>query len=153
MSDQKQTKIERIKMLERQQELKEGLPFLYGWKHYGWSRKFFESTNHENFLVAANQVGKSSANIRKCIHWATEKSLWPELWNTALLGTPNQFWYFYPTRDVATIEFKTKWSLFLPKGKFKNDPKYGWPEEMDRKQIIAIHFNSGTIDAVVKSCC
>jgi len=136
--------LEEIALLEKQERLKRGLPFLYGWKHYVWSRKFFESLNPENYLVAANQVGKSSAAIRKAIHWATETDLWPKLWNTKDLGPPNQFWYLYPTRDVATIEFKTKWSLFLPKEEFKNHPKYGWREEMERKQIVAIHFHSGT---------
>jgi len=139
----KEKAIQEIVLLERQAQLKRGLPFLYGWKHYPWSRKFFESTNKENFLVAANQVGKSSTNIRKCIHWATAQELWPTLWNVEAFGNPNQFWYFYPTKEVATIEFKTKWSLFLPRDEFKNHPVYGWKEEYDAKQIVAIHFNSG----------
>lgn len=135
--------IKEIKIRERQKELKEGLPYLYGWKHYKWSREFFESRNKENFLVAANQIGKSSVAIRKCIHWATAKDLWTELWQLDLHGRPNLFWYFYPTRDVATVEFKTKWSLFLPSGSFKSHPVFGWHAEYDRKQIVAVHFNSG----------
>ena len=123
--------------------MKEKYPHRYAWKHYKWSREFFESTNKENFLVAANQIGKSSINIRKCIEWATNKSLWPELWAEGM-GKPNQFWYMYPTKEVATIEFKTKWSQFLPdKEKFKNDPEVGYTVEIDRKQIHAIHFHSG----------
>lgn len=135
--------LEEIALLEQQKRLKEGLPFEYGWKHYKWSRKFYESKNHENFLVAANQIGKSSIQIRKCINWATSPDLWDELWNTALLGKPNQFWYLYPTRDVATIEFKTKWSLFMPANEYKNHPVYGWHANYDRKQIQSVHFNSG----------
>ena len=138
----KKRKLEELALLEEQKRLEDGLPYAYGWKHYKWSRKFYESTNHENFLVAANQIGKSSINIRKCIHWATARELWKKLWSPAL-GQPNQFWYMYPTKDVATIEFKTKWSLFLPRGEFKTHPVYGWREEMDRKQITCIHFNSG----------
>lgn len=97
-----------IAILERQKELREGLPYEHGWKHYKWSRTFYESTNKENFLVAANQIGKSSVQIRKAINWATKPDIWQDLWDTNYLGPPKQFWYFYPTKDVATIEFKTK---------------------------------------------
>jgi hypothetical protein len=143
VSTDREAKLQELALLESQKKLKEGLPYLHGWKHYKWSRKFFESRNHENFLVAANQIGKSSIQIRKCIHWATSPDLWPELWNTALLGKPNQFWYLYPTRDVATIEWKTKWSLFMPANEYKNHPVYGWTAEVERKQIQAIHFHTG----------
>jgi hypothetical protein len=78
--------------------------------------------------------------IRKCIEWATNKELWPELWPHS---EPNQFWYFYPNYDVATSEFYTKWKLFMPKGSFANDPTYGWSPNIDRKQIKSISFNSG----------
>ena len=136
-------KKEELALLEQQKKLKEGLPFLFAWKHYKWSRAFFDSTNKENFLTAANQIGKSSAQIRKCIHWATNPEMWPELWNTKFLGPPKQFWYLYPTKEVGTIEFKTKWSLFLPQGEYKNHAQYGWHVEMDSKKVVAIHFNSG----------
>lgn len=92
-----------------------------------------------NFLCAANQLSKSSTQIRKCIHWATEKSLWSKLWSE----TPDQFWYLYPTADVATVEFHTKWKLFLPRGKMKDDPEFGWQPEFEKGKIKAIHFHSG----------
>lgn len=92
-----------------------------------------------NLLCAANQISKSSTQIRKCIHWATEQSLWPILW----ADTPDQFWYLYPTSDVATVEFHTKWKLFLPRGKMKEDLQYGWDAEFERGKIKAIHFKSG----------
>jgi len=133
---------EELALLERQHQLKKVYPHRYAWKHYKWSRIFYESKNKENFLVAANQVGKSSVNIRKCIEWATNSDLWPDLWAPGM-GDPNQFWYMYPTREVATIEFKTKWSQFLPQGAAKTNPITGWREEMDKKQIVAIHFYSG----------
>lgn len=131
-------------LLEQRLKLKRGLPHKYGWKHYKWSREFFESTNKENFLVAANQIGKSSVNIRKCIEWATNQDLWPKLWDVESFGSPNQLWYLYPTREVASVEFRTKWKQFLPSGEFKSHPVYGWTEEVDSKRKInAIHFNSG----------
>lgn len=65
--------------------------------------------------------------------------MWPRLWTE----TPDQFWYLYPTSDVATAEYVTKWKLFLPRGKMKDDPKYGWAPEFDKGKIKAIHFNSG----------
>lgn len=125
---------------ERQIEIREGLPFLYGWKWYPWALDFFESSNKLNFLCAANQISKSSTQIRKCIDWATNQLKWPSLWK----NKPIQFWYLYPTGNQARIEFETKWQQFLPKGKFKDDPVYGWRAEYKaNREIFAIHFNSG----------
>lgn len=133
-------KLEKQKLLERQLELKQGLPHLYGFKWYKWAREFFESENHYNFLCAANQISKSSTQIRKAIHWSTETTIWPRLWR----HNPLQFWYLYPSKDVATVEFLKKWvPQFLPKNRFKDDAKYGWKEEWSAKKIFAIHFNTG----------
>ena len=134
--------LEELRLLEMERELKEGLPFLYGWQWYDWADEFYNSTNRINLLVAANQISKSSTQIRKCINWATNKALWKNLWG---LMVPNQFWYLYPSKDVATAEFETKWSQFLPRGKYKEDPVYGWEEEYDGKDIKLIRFNSGVI--------
>lgn len=140
MSVSEEQKLEYVKALELKLELQQGLPHLYGWKWYPWARQFFESKNRYNLLVAGNQLSKSSTMIRKAIHWATEKSLWPELWPT----TPNQFWYFYPTQMVATSEVDEKWvKEFLPRGKFKDDPKYGWELEKRQKMAYCIRFKSG----------
>lgn len=49
----------------------------------------------------------------------------------------------YPSQKVANAEWLTKWQQFLPKGKFKEDPVYGWKEEKNKNDIVAIHFNSG----------
>jgi hypothetical protein len=125
----------------RKKELKDGLPHLYGFKWYWWARNFFNSTNKVNLLCAGNQISKSSTQIRKMIHWATEQKLWPKLWPN---HQPRIFWYLYPSKDVATQEFLKKIEPeFLPRGKFKDDPVYGWTVEFKQKQIFAIHFNSG----------
>jgi phage terminase large subunit-like protein len=44
---------------------------------------------------------------------------------------------------LAQVEFETKWSQFLPRGKYKDDPKYGWRETYDKGYISSIRFNSG----------
>lgn len=132
-------KLELLALKEKQVELREGLPFLYGWKWYTWAREFYESRNKVNLLCAANQISKSSTQIRKCINWATDQKLWPALWNQK----PVQFWYLYPTSKQARIEFETKWKQFLPKGEYKDDPIYGWKEEFVNKELFAIHFKSG----------
>jgi phage terminase large subunit-like protein len=137
-----------LQLLEKKLELREGLPHLnaFNGKWYAWARKFFDSTNHECFLTAGNQASKSSTQIRKIIHWATEPSLWPKLWNPDILvnGVPNTFWYMYPTADVATIEFEQKWEpMFMPRGKFKDDPQYGWEINRERGDIKSISFKSG----------
>jgi hypothetical protein len=136
-------KLEFLALKEKQVELREGLPFLYGWKWYPWARDFFESVNKLNFLCAANQISKSSTQIRKCIDWATNWQKWPSLWR----NKPVQFWYLYPSAGVATAEFRTKWQQFLPKGKYKTEAVidgrpnfYAWKEEIKNKEIHCIHF-------------
>ena len=131
---------EELAAREHNAVLQDGLPFLYGWPWYRWARTFFESANKEgNFLCAANQISKSSTQIRKAIHWATDTNLWPDLW----LRKPSQFWYLYPTQKQVNAEFETKWKLFLPTGSYKDDPYYGFTVEKYRGDILAIHFNSG----------
>lgn len=120
-------------------KLNTGLPFLYGWKWYTWARQFYESTNRMNLLCAANQISKSSTQIRKCINWATDQKAWPDLWARA----PVQFWYLYPTQKQVNAEFETKWKLFLPTNEYKDDPYYGYKVEKYKGDIIAIHFHSG----------
>lgn len=131
---------ERVLLLERQAQLEGELPHLYGWPWYEWAWRYFNSTNRYNFLCAANQCSKSSTQIRKCIHWATATELWPKLWKRK----PTQFWYLYPSLDVATAEFEEKWvKEFLPCGSMKDDPIYGWEAEYKQKKIHAIRFKSG----------
>lgn len=133
-------KKQKLLLLEQKKKLEESLPHLYGYKHYRWSLEFFLATQRECFLVAANQIGKSSCQIRKAIHWATAKHLWPQLWKSR----PLTFWYLYPAKDVATVEFEKKWTEeFLPRGEMKDHAVYGWHAEYKNKQIFAIHFKSG----------
>jgi hypothetical protein len=134
-----------LELLKAQAELKDGLPHLYGFPWYDWAKRFFDSTHREVFLTAANQISKSSTQIRKVINWATEPSMWPRLWPNMLSGQkPNQFWYFYPTFEVWQTEFETKWEPeFLPRGKYKDHPQYGWKASFDKGLIRKIEFNSG----------
>jgi hypothetical protein len=132
--------LEEEAILKKKIELQEGLPFLYGWPWYQWALDFYESRNRYNFLTAANQVSKSSTQIRKVLNWATDKTLWPLLWRRP----PKMFWYFYPSKPVCKAEWLTKWSQFMPAGKYKDDPVYGWSYEKDQQGFpAAIHFNSG----------
>lgn len=126
-------------LTQRREVLKEEMPHRYAYKWYPWAWDFYTSRNPMILLCAANQISKSSTQIRKCIEWATNKNLWKQLWST----TPNLFWYFYPSRTVASVEFEKKWKQFLPCGSLKNHPEYGWTDEWDRNVIICIHFNSG----------
>lgn len=139
--DELSLKLERIRLLEEKKKLKAGLPHLYGYKMYQWSRLFFESTNRFNFLSAANQIGKSSISIRKAIHWCTEPNLWASLWPGK---TPSYFFYLYPSKELASREFSHKWvKEFLPRNEFKDHPQYGWKEEKKNNVIQAVHFNTG----------
>lgn len=132
-------------MLEKQIRLeakkKELLPHLHGFPMYRFMRAFFNSRNKLLFLTSANQVGKSSTQIRKFIHWATEPTLWPELWETR----PITFWYLYPSLKVADGEAKLKWiPEFMPRGEMKEDPQYGWKVTKAPNGLISgFEFNSG----------
>ena len=133
----------RDQVQHRINQMKEELPHIYGLKWYVWSKAFYESRNKINLLTAANQCGKSVSMIRKNIEWACNKSLWPELWPAN--PEPRMFWYFYPSGEVATIEFEKKWVPdLLPRGETRrSDPQYGWDAEFDKGEIQAIHFKSG----------
>lgn len=133
-------KLERLKLLEQREKLKQGLPHKYGFKFYDWQLDYINSFEKMCLLCAANQIGKSVCNFIKMITWATEPSLWPKLWDKK----PIQFWYFLPGKDNVTTEFRTKWiPELLPRGEFKNHPQYGWREEFRNKHLWAIHFNTG----------
>lgn len=146
MNERERQLQEEIKLLEAKEQLRYGLPYLYGYKFYNWSREFFESKNKQCFLVAGNQLGKSTSQIRKCIHWAINKEIWPELWSQE----PNQFWYLYPSQEMINFEFKLKWLGLLPRGKYKDDPIYGWKELRDGRNTLGIQFNSG-VHVIFKS--
>jgi len=128
---------QQIELERQEQELKDGLPFLHKYKHYTWSRDFYESAKHWNFLCAANQIGKSTVNIRRCINLATNKELWPKLWPGR---TPNLFWYFYPSNKQVETELQTKWDLYLPQGRFKDSGPYAWKYLKDAGAITGIEF-------------
>lgn len=129
-----------ILLLERQlAEMRRQRPHLYRFPFYTWSKEFFESKEKINLLCAANQLGKSSTQIRKAIEWATNPELWPQLW----MQRPTQFWYLYPTSKQAKIEFETKWKQFLPPADLKDHPTLGWRFEMVNREPFAIHFNTG----------
>lgn len=132
--------LEKLLTLEERTSL---LPHLYGQRLYTWQKDFIESTNKQIFVCSANQIGKSSIQIKKMIQWATSPHLWKMLW-PPWADTPRSMWYLYPTSGVATVEFEKKWvPEFLPRGKMKDDPVYGWKEEYRGGFIQALHFNTG----------
>lgn len=142
-------KREKLSLLEEKEKREKGLPFLYGWKFYKWAREFFESKNKLNFICSANQIGKSSTQIRKCIHWATSPNMWWMLWPKMMNTSPTWkpiFWYFYPSVKTLEQEVKTKWiAEQLPRGEYKDHPTYGWKLVIKNKEYHAIEFNSGCI--------
>jgi hypothetical protein len=126
-------------LLQKRKEYMDGLPHLFRYKWYRWAKEFFLSRNKINLLTAGNQLSKSSTQIRKCIEWATNQTLWPKLW----AEKPMQFWYMYPTQDLADVEFDTKWKLFLPCNGMEDHPYYGYKVVRNSRHIKSIHFNSG----------
>lgn len=48
-----------LQEMEDMLALKQGLPHLFGYPFYNWTRRVFESKNKEILLTAANQVGKA----------------------------------------------------------------------------------------------
>lgn len=113
---------------------------MFGWNWYQWQLDFFHSVNRDNFICCANQTGKSTIQICKAIHWATEKELWPKLWHSK----PTTFWYLYPSLKLATNEFNEKWvKEILPRNGYEKSVKYGWTADIRQKTIHNIKFNSG----------
>ncbi|MFN7453291.1 MAG: hypothetical protein ACK5RO_01395 [Pseudobdellovibrionaceae bacterium] len=134
-------KAKKFELLQQEKERRDNLPHLYSFPFYSWQRRFFDSTNHLTLLTCANQVGKSSIQIRKMIHWATEPSLWPKLW----MNKPLTFWMLYPSFKVFDQEVKKKWiPEYLPRNSMQKDSQYGWKlERGPNGQVSAIHFNTG----------
>lgn len=141
---ERELKLAKLQELERRSLL----PHLYGYKWYKWAWEFFTCRNRMGLLTAANQVSKSSTQIRTIIDWATDKSKWVELWPTEdFTNKAPVFWYLYPDSTLATTEFKDKWiPEFMPRGRMKEDPIYGWEDEYDtRKKIYCVRFKSGVV--------
>ena len=135
--DQKKERLQKLKVAL---ELHKGLPHLYAFKFYPWARRIWNSLDRVIILCAANQISKSSTMIRKFIELAGNPEIWPKYWTTE----PKQFWYLYPSKEVATIEFEQKWvKEFMPRGEFKNHPTYGWQVIYANKHVHEIKFNSG----------
>lgn len=139
--------LSQYQQLDQERLRQERLPHLYRHKFYKWQREFWQSTNRMTLLTAANQIGKSSIQIKKAIHWATHKRMWKALWPLKIhtdKDIPTIFWYLYPDKNVATQEYHSKWvPEFLPNEELKDDPIYGWKPEFDKKKIDHIHFKSG----------
>lgn len=139
--------LQQKKINEKKLEIVQGLPHLYGRKWYAWARSFFNSTNKMNLLCAANQISKSSTLIRKAIEHSTNQKLWPiiwpHIWPENDFIRPN-FWYMYPSAEVATNEFDMKWvPEFLPRNGYRTDSFYGWEEEKEKGIIKAIRWRNG----------
>lgn len=97
----------------------------------------------KNYVVSHN----STTVIQRNIELATNQKLWPIYWPEASEKNmvPGQFWYFYPTQEVATVEFEEKWRPLMPKGyENSDDPTYGWRRGLGKGGYIrSINFNSG----------
>lgn len=140
-------KLQKLELLRKEASLRPFLPHRYALPHYKWSRAFFESRNRECFLTAANQVGKSTVQIRRIIEWATETSLWPTLWPEAIAEgkQPNLFWYLYPDSNTLATEWETKWKPLMPKEGMdaENWAKYGWEPIKKGGLVTGIRWFSG----------
>jgi len=134
---------EKLELMEAQLSYEDGLPHLYGFKLYKWARDFWESPNRMKIVVAANQISKSSTQLRHMIDLATDKSKWPKFFPKR---RPTTFWYVYPNKTTSTQEFENKWvQEFMPRNEFKDHPDYGWKVEYKNKEVYCIRWNSGVI--------
>jgi hypothetical protein len=150
------TSREQQQLLAAREYMRENLPFYissdwnscYSHPFYQWQRDFLlvgtETIDRKllAFLTAANQIGKSSIQIIKCINMALRTDLWPKWFPNR---RPRTFLYLYPESKLATVEFEEKWvKEYLPRGEMKNDPRWGWKEEYsDKGTIESITFATG----------
>lgn len=141
-------KLQQVNLLEQQLRLKEGLPHLYGLKDYKWQRAYYDAKfNKKRLLCAANQIGKSTGQIKDRIDIATNKELWPKLWPKQFEVNPHTLpfsWYLYPNQDTVKSELDTKWiPYYLPRGEYQNHKDYGWKVVKENKVVKYIEFNTG----------
>lgn len=141
-------KLEKIRLLEEQEKLKYGLPFLYGRKKYQWQRDYIDNRfNRTRLLCAANQIGKSTIQIEDRIDIATDPTEWRRLYPHLFRVNPHakpSSWYLYPNQDTVMSEFDEKWVPdILPKGDYKDHPVYGWKHTITNKVLKKITFNTG----------
>lgn len=137
-----QEKLRYYEALEKKREIEEGLPHKYKYGEYYWAKKYRESTARIKGVCAANQISKSSTQIRHIIDLATDPSQWKKYFGDR---APKQFWYLYPTREICTVEWEQKWSEFLPRGKFiSKDSQYLYKEDWDGRRFMGVTFpNTG----------
>lgn len=126
----------------QQEFIREHLPFYlnedfsacYAHKLYPWQRDFLLSRQRLMFLTAGNQLGKSAGSILRCLNQCLRKDLW-QYWFPK--RQPRTMAYLYPDAKLLSVEFAEKWvKLYLPKGKLKNDPKWGWREVNNEKGLL-----------------
>ena len=128
--------------------MKQGLPHRYALKRYVWQKEYEDAKYYKKrFLCAANQIGKSTAQICDRIDIAVTPEIWSDLWPMQFDVNPNvkpYSWYLYPNQDTVMTEFREKWEPFyLPRGDYKDHPKYGWKAHIHNKVLKYIKFNTG----------
>jgi len=141
-------KMEKLRLLEEKLKLKEGLPHRYGLKRYLWQKEYDEAKYIKKRLIcAANQIGKSTAQICDRIEIATDPDIWEDLWPSQFAVNPKTrpySWYLYPNQDTVMTEFREKWEpYYLPRGEYKDHEIFGWKEAIVNKVLKYIEFNSG----------
>lgn len=141
----------KIDQLKAAQEfMRAALPFYieadwngcYAHKFYAWQKDFLLSRKLLNFITAANQVGKSTINLIRCLNQAMRPELWPFYFPNR---RPTTFVYCYPESRQGTVEFKEKWvKEYLPKNGMENDARWGWDAHYsDKGYIDSVVFRTG----------
>ena len=92
-SEEYYRKLEKLELLRQREKLRSDLPHKYGFNLYSWQKEYIESANRNNFLKAANQIGKSIGQGLKWVTLATEPDLWPKFFPRR---TPRVFWLLAP---------------------------------------------------------
>lgn len=143
------TRLDLMAEVKREQEKKRvryELPHLFGFPPYKWVLEYWHSTNRMKFVVAGNQISKSSSQIRHAIDLMTDTEKWPKYfpkWHKEN-GVPPIAWYLYPNISKVNEEWD-KWEReFLPRGAMKLDAQYGWKLEKDKNGMpMKLTFNTG----------
>lgn len=128
--------------LDAQEYFEQNLPFYvrkdfkscYAHKFYQWQTDFLINKKLLALLTAANQIGKSSIQIIRCLNQGYRTDLW-SYWFPR--RRPTTFLYLYPESKLATAEFAEKWvKEYLPRGPMIKDPRWGWKANYDGKGNI-----------------
>lgn len=140
LNEDLQKKLQELKDLEDRLYMKENLPFLFGYNLFPWQHEFIHTKNKNALICSSNQSGKSLSQSIRLLNLATDIHNWSSWFSRK----PDCFWMLLPSKEMIESMIDVKWiPNLLPKGRFKEHPRYGWQLKKSHGSYSHMVFNSG----------